>query len=88
MSLQDKSRKKLFYAFQTWVHFKEEEQISEKNISEKKSHTDYKMTRWQFNTSTELRPLPSSDVFTDADMSVAAYIPMVGNMHLLLTDGT
>ena len=35
------------------------------------------MTRWQFNTSTELRPLPSSDVFTDADMSVAAYIPMV-----------
>jgi len=32
--------------------------------------------KWQFNTSTELRPLPSSDVFTDADMSVAAYIPM------------
>lgn len=44
------------------------------------------MTRWQFNTSTELRPLPSSDVFTDADMSVAAYIPMVddgdGDLYL------
>lgn len=31
--------------------------------------------KWQFNTSTELRPLPASDVFTDGDMSVAAYVP-------------
>ena len=44
------------------------------------------MTRWQFNTSTELRPLPSSDVFTDADMSVAAYIPMVDKITTTMTE--
>ena len=49
-------------------------------------HYHRKITRWQFNTSTELRPLPSSDVFTDADMSVAAYIPMVDKITTTMTE--